>query len=179
MAYFTLTLLKYFVDNLFSDLGGILYSFDPSFDPIKHQLAFDRVVMSSIDPNTPVKQILEFEKRAITSGTLKIFPASTAISNLIHNLESHRLIIVSTSLVSTSELILDMLKIPTVGVDIYDMSDFGSKKAVGSWKSIFQQYTSVDVIVEDTPQNLLSASNAAFDLGFRPSSHLSMPLLTK
>lgn len=167
------------MDNLFSDLGGILYSFDPSFDPIKHQQAFDQIVMSNIDRNTPVKQILELEKKSITSGTLKIYPAPTAISNLIKNLESHRLIIVSTSLISTSELILDMLKIPTVGVDIYDMSDFGSKKEIESWKAIFQQYTSVDVIVEDTPQNLLSASNAAFSLGFKPSSHLTMPFLTK
>jgi hypothetical protein len=74
---------------------------------------------------------------------------------------------------------LETLNVPTVGVDIYDFSDFGSKKDVDSWKAIFHQYTSVDVIVEDTPQNLLSASNAAYDLGFKPSSHLTMPLLVK
>jgi FMN phosphatase YigB (HAD superfamily) len=179
MAYFTLTLLKYFVDNLFSDLGGILYSFDPTFDSVKHQQEFDRVVMSGIDPSTPIKQILELEKKYISNGSLKIYPASEAIANLIHNLESHRLIVVSTSLVSTSQIILETLNVPTVGVDIYDFSDFGSKKDVDSWKAIFHQYTSVDVIVEDTPQNLLSASNAAYDLGFKPSSHLTMPLLVK
>lgn len=165
--------------NLISDLGGVVYSFDPTLDPVRHQSIFSELVKNNRLENADTKAILEFEWTSIIRGDLKIYPIKTGIDNLLHNLGFSKLIIVSTSLTKTSELILDTLGIPSVGVEIFDISDYGSKKDKKSWGKIFQKYTRVDVIVEDDPQNLLAATNAAYELGLKPEAHLSMPLLTK
>lgn len=165
--------------NLISDLGGVIYSFDPTLDPAKHQTIFNDLIKTNQLVSSNLKDILEFEWTAIISGQLKIYPIKTGIDNLLRNLSLYKLVVVSTSLTKTSKLILETLIIPSVGVEIFDISDYGSKKDKKAWQEIFQKYTRVDVIVEDDPQNLLAATNAAFELGFRPEAHLSMPLLTK
>jgi hypothetical protein len=167
------------VTNLFSDLGGVVYSFDSTLDPLKHQSIFNDLLHKNNLDKAPLKTILEFEWNSILKGDLKIYPIKSGIDNLLENQKTSKLIIISTSLVKTSKLILETLNIPTVGVEVFDISDFGSKKDKKAWQQIFMEYTRVDVIVEDDPQNLLVATNAAFDLGFKPVAHLAMPLLTK
>lgn len=165
--------------NLISDLGGIVYSFDPTLNPDKHQAIFDELLQKNNLVSAPIKTILELEWNSIISGDLKIYPIKQGIDNLKLNLGFSKLIIISTSLTKTSELILDTLGIPSVGVEIFDISDYGSKKDKKAWKSIFENYTKIDVIVEDDPQNLLAATDAAFELGHHPSAHMQMPLLSK
>jgi len=167
------------VTNLVSDLGGVIYSFDSTLDPIKHQLAFNDLINNNHLENADLKTHLELEWQSILKGDLKIYPIKSGIDNLLENLKSSKLIIVSTSLAKTSKLLLETLGIPTVGVEIFDISKYGSKKDKKAWQQIFHKYTHIDVIVEDNPQNLLVSSNAAYELGFRPEAHLAMPLLTK
>ena len=121
------------------------------------------------------KNQLEGEYSAVQNGDLTVYPVKTGIENLVKNMLTCRVVIVSTSLVKTSRLILEKSGVETSGVDFYDMSDFGSKKDKNAWKKIFEKYESVDYIVEDGKNNLEAAKEAAVDLGFRPKLFTSMP----
>lgn len=153
---------------LVSDMGGVLYSFDSSFDPGKHQENFDLVMNQLVSDNYGIKEQLEGEWKAVNKGLLTVYPNKKAVKNLLSNLEKYQLVIVSTSLVKTSELILEKIGLKNRATKIFDMSDYGSKKDREAWKKIFQQLESVDVVVEDSETNLKAANLAAIDLGFKP-----------
>jgi len=164
---------------LVTDMGGVLYSADPGFDPIKHLENFERAKLELGCVTTDFKSQLEAEWLAVEKGTLKIYPIESGISNLKHNLDNCKVVIVSTSLVKTSKFILEKLGIKTNDFDIYDMSDYGSKKDKEAWRKIFEKYDSIDYIVEDGESNLKAANEAARELGFAPKTFTAMPDLGK
>ena len=80
-------------------------------------------------------------------------------------------------MVKTSKYCLEKLGINSQDFDIYDMSDFGSKKEKEAWKEILRKYESVDFIVEDGEKNLEAAGEAAGSLGWEPKLFTEMPSL--
>ena len=163
--------------TLVSDMGGVLYCFDPSFDPTKHQENFDEAMKSLGLENADSKSQLAGEWVAIGKGLLKIYPIKKGVDNLLSNLTKYQLIIVSTSLIKTSELILNKIGLKNKARKIVDMSDYGSKKDKEAWKRVFNQLENVDIIVEDSEKNLKAASQAAEELGFETKIYKDISLL--
>ena len=64
--------------TIITDMGGVLYSFDASHDPVKHREAFDEVMRQLGISGADLKVQLEGEKDAIKKGLLKIYPISTS-----------------------------------------------------------------------------------------------------
>jgi len=164
--------------TLITDMGGVIYSFDSTFDPNKHQEAFDIVLKKQNMFDSDLKSQLEIELKSIQSKNLVPYPVEIGITNLNLNILKLKIVIVSTSLVRTSKLILEKFGINTDNIDFFDMSDFGSKKDKEAWKTIFKKYKSIDYIVEDGEINLKAANLAAQELGFSPKTFTSMPDLS-
>lgn len=160
-----------------SDMGGVLYSFNSSFDPDKHQQEFDRVMQKLGKDSAATKEQLEGEWEAVNQGLLKIYPIKGNVEKMLANLKSYKLVVVSTSLIKTSELILEKIGLGKKAWKVFDMSDFGSKKDPSAWKKVFSQLHMVDVIVEDGEKNLLAAEQAARELGFAPKVFKEVPIL--
>lgn len=155
-------------------MGGVLYSFDPSFDPLKHQQKFDEAMRSLGKESLPVKGQLEGEWEAVNKNILRVYPNKTAVGAVFDLLKDHKLVIVSTSLAKTSKLILKKIGLEGVAWKVFDMSDFGSKKDSGSWKKIFKSLHSVDVIIEDGKENLEAALQAAKELNLTAKGYTSV-----
>lgn len=162
--------------TLISDMGGVLYSFDPLFKPKKHQEEYDRMLELSGKLNTDMKSQLEAEWQAVITGLIKIYPNQEGVRNLLENVKHHNLVIVSTSLEKTSEYILNSFGIPITEAKIFNMADYGSKKDKNAWKQIFKNLPSIDFIVEDGKSNLEAAVEAAKELGSNPQSETNMVL---
>lgn len=158
-------------------MGGVLYSFDATFDPNKHQEEFDKAIKKLGKEGTSVKEQLEAEWEAVITGLLSIYPVIDGVKNMQSNLKDFKLVVVSTSLVKTSELILEKIGLGKRAWMVFDMSEFGSKKDTQAWKAIFQQLPTVDVIVEDGKKNLTVAEQAARELGFSPKVFKEVPIL--
>ncbi len=156
-------------------MGGVLYSFDVSFNPEIHQQRFDEAMRKLGKENLSIGEQLEGEWEAVNRGLLKIYPIKNGIDNVLRNLEEYKLVVVSTSLVKTSELILDKIGLKDKAWKIYNMSDYGSKKDSESWKNIFKLLPGVDVIVEDGEKNLIAAHNAASELGLVSRTYTEVP----
>jgi len=163
--------------NLVSDVGGVLYSFDPSFDPRKHEAAFVKAMEYLGKAKLDLKSQLEGEREAVAEGLLQIYPHRSGVRNFLKNLTFYHGILVATSLPETTRYILRQIGIPTAGLEIFDMSDYGSKKDKEAWKKILRNYSQIDVIVEDGEKNLAAAGEAAAELGFTPRLYQAMPLL--
>jgi hypothetical protein len=175
---------------LVSDLGGVLYSFDPTFSPKKHEQEFVRGLtkVERLDSSLKgvadeftrgiiTKRTLQAECLALEKGILKVFPIFKGAVNLVKNLKTFQLVVVATSLKKSSEFILGQID-PRIKADyIFDVSDYGSKKDWLTWKKIFAQLPRVDVIVEDGEKNLEAAGLAARELGLTPQLFASMPRL--
>lgn len=162
---------------LVSDMGGVLYSYHPSFDPVKHEEEFNKEIEKLVKDKENIKEVLRGEWEAINSGALKVYPNNDGIKNFVKNLKIYHCVVVSTSLVKTSRFILEKFSIPLENIDIFDISDYGSKKESEAWKKIFVKLPSVDVIVEDNEKNLNAALKAATELGYNPKIYQTMPLL--
>jgi len=160
-----------------SDMGGVLYSFDASFDSERHQQEFDKVMQKLNKSNATIKDQLEGEWRVVSQGLLNVYPIKGGVERMLENLESYKLVIVSTSLVKTSEHILEKIGLGKKAWKVFDISDFGSKKDGEAWKAIFRQLPAVDVIVEDGEKNLVAAEQAARKLGFTPKVYKEVPVL--
>ncbi len=163
---------------LVSDMGGVLYSYDPGFDPNKHEKVFEKAMFKLGKADADIKSQLEGELEAVRSGRLKIYSNKFAVENLRASLEDYELVVVSTALVATSRLILERLGLGNVAKKIFDMSDYGSKKERAVWTQIFKQLARIDVIVEDGAANLQAAEEAAKALGFSPKVFKKMPRLS-
>jgi FMN phosphatase YigB (HAD superfamily) len=170
-------IIIYLMKIMVSDMGGVLYSFDKSYEAAKHQLAFDEVMEKMGKENDDIKSQLEGEYEAIQKGELTVYPMENGINNLRKNIGQCKVVIVSTSLVKTSKLILERFGLSSNIFDIYDMSDYGSKKDKGVWKKIFLEYESIDFIVEDGRDNLEAAKAAARELGYSPETFIEMPVV--
>ena len=160
-----------------SDMGGVLYSFDPGFDPDKHQEEFDRAMQKLGKEGAPIKEQLGGEWEAVRGELLKIYAVKRGVENMLVNLKSYKLVIVSTSLIKTSHLILEKIGLGKRAWKIFDISDFGSKQDPNAWRKIFEHLPSVDVIVEDGEKNLVAAQRAAKELGFTPKVFKDVPVL--
>ncbi len=172
-----------------TDLGGVVYSFEPSFDQEKFSQKFNSVVGWYSKNRPEIKDRLEVEKQAVFDslagntgeGVLPIFIDRQAVEMLLKNSEKYKIVVISTSRVETSKAILkqgmgkkaeDFLS----KIDIYDMSEYGSKKDSEAWKKIFEKYKDISVIVEDGEKNLEAAQIAAKQLGFNPVASKEMIL---
>lgn len=162
---------------LVSDMGGVLYSYDRLFDQAGHQRAFDEVIKRAWLEDSDLKPKLEAEYQAVVSGELMVYPMESGLSNLGKNLTTCKVVIVSTALSKTSRYILEKFGLGADMFDIYDMSDFGSKKDKNAWKKIFGNYGSIDYVVEDGKENLEAAGEAAEELGFEPELFINMPVV--
>ena len=161
-----------------SDMGGVLYSFDPGFDPDKHQEEFDRAMQKLGKEGAPIKEQLAGEWEAVRGELLKIYAVKRGVENMLVNLKSYKLVIVSTSLIKTSQLILEKIGLEKKAWKTFDMSDFGSKKDPTAWKKTFEHLHTIDVIVEDNERNLAAAQLAAKELGFTPKAFKEVPVLS-
>src|SRR3989338_6599842 len=88
---------------LISDMGGVLHSFDPSHDPVKHLEAFDVAMKDMGLENGDLNSKLEGEYKAIQSGDLVAYPIKTGIENLKENMKTCKVVIVSMSPIKTSK----------------------------------------------------------------------------
>ncbi len=164
---------------LISDMGGVIYSFDPSFDPQKHEAEFNRAMIAVGKSESNLSDQLQDEWEAVNRGLLQVYPNKTGIDNFVKNLNWYHGVIVATSKVETTKWILDKFTIPLDNLDIFDISIYGSKKDKNAWYQIFKDYQSIDVIVEDSEKNLTIAKECANELGFGPKTYTSMPLLNQ
>lgn len=162
---------------LVSDMGGVLYSFDAGFDPEAHQRKFDKMMEKLGRGGSSTKEQLVGEWEAVNNGWLKVYPVKKGVESMLINLKSYKLVVVSTSLTKTSELILEKIGLAKKAWRIYDMSDFGSKKDPGAWRMIFKSLPRVDAIVEDGEKNLEAARQAAGELGFTAKAFSQVPIL--
>jgi hypothetical protein len=188
---------------IISDMGGVMYSFSESFDSIEHEEIFNRNLYwySQNEPRfaqvlEKVKQgdyepALEVEKIAIKKwfkhsedqGVLPIYFNIEAFKQLVENAKQYKVVIVSTSKVTTSMLILEngmeLIQESALLVkelDIIDMSIFGSKKKPEDWLKIMKMYADIRVIVEDNETNLNAAFEAANSLFPNVRKSLKMEL---
>lgn len=137
---------------------------------------------------------LDIEKEAVikglnkkddAKGALAIYFSSQATQELLENAKKFKIAIVATSRKETSLAIIneafqkigqareDAEKIVSE-FDIYDMSEFGSKKDSNAWKQIFKNYPNIIGIVEDSEKNLNAAFQATSELGTIPNRSQSM-----
>jgi hypothetical protein len=130
---------------------------------------------------------LDKEQEAVMAGALPLYIIVPAAKALYENAKTYKLVFVSNSRVATSRFIVTKA-LEAVGIskqeidiilqdsDIYDTSEFGTKKEPNAWKKIFKHYQSIDVIVEDSSQNLEAATRAAQELGYQPktSPHMTV-----
>lgn len=186
-----------------TDLGGVIYSFDPKFSPEGYEERFVEALqwysqnspkyrdVLSLYQEGDIKLALNVEKEAVikaldnpdeAEGTLPIYINSKAVKALVNNYLKYKIVVVSTSRVLTSKRILSkafekassVLILPdtpekvVANIDIYDMSDYGSKKDPNSWKHIFTKYTDIIAIFEDSKKNLDAAVQATKELGNNP-----------
>lgn len=164
-----------------TDLGGVIYSFEPSFDQEKFSQKFNSVVDWYSKNRPEIKDRLEVEKQAVFDslagntgeGVLPIFINQKAVEMLLKNSEKYKIVVISTSRVETSKAILKQaMKEKTEDfiskTDIFDMSEYGSKKDSEAWKKIFEKYKDISLIIEDDEKNLEAAQIAAKQLGFNP-----------
>jgi len=114
-------------------MGGVLYSFDSTFDPIVHEENFSHAIEALGKKGLSTKEQLEGEWLAVKSGRLVVYPQVEGVSNLLASLNKFKLVIVSTSLVKTSNLILQKVGLGGKAWKVFDMSDFGSKKDPEAW----------------------------------------------
>ncbi|KKU43277.1 MAG: hypothetical protein UX61_C0025G0004 [Parcubacteria group bacterium GW2011_GWA2_46_7] len=87
-----------------------------------------------------------------------------------------KVVAIATSRKQTSRLILEKALGPDLSgqIDIYDMSEFGSKKDPEAWEKIFKHLGGVDVIIEDGEKNLEAAYQAALWLDYIPVKSTTM-----
>ena len=192
--------------TIVSDLGGVIYSFSKSFNPVEHEDNFV-ATLSRYSKNYPkYKQVLEnynngnlrlaldIEKEAVikgvnnqgnTEGILPLYFNLDAVKKMLSNTSKFLTIIVSTSRKETSLAILkesftkaglDKKQINNITskFEIYDMSQFGSKKDSKAWKQILKNYQKIVGIVEDSEKNLAAAFQAAVELKQNPKTSLVM-----
>lgn len=188
-----------------TDLGGVIYSFDPNFSPEGYEEQFV-ATLQWYSQNLPkykdvlnlyekgdIQLALEVEKEAVIkgivspsdkAGVLPVYINSNAALALAKNYLKYKIAVVSTSRLATSRQILrkafeeaslklkltDTPEKMVSDMDIYDMSDYGSKKDPNSWKDIFTKYSNIVAIFEDSHKNLAAASQAAQELGNNPKS---------
>jgi len=159
---------------LVSDMGGVIYSFSPTFDPNVHNEIFERVV-KELEIKKEITNELEAEFLAVSSWfggkrgaeVLPIYPVTGAAARLAANSSKYKIVIVSTSLRKTSEMILryafEMAEIDGSFInqfDIVNMAEFGSKKSPEAWATALSPYDNIRVIVEDNETNLQAAVTA-------------------
>ena len=154
-------------------MSGVLYSYDPGFDPDKHLEIFDRV-MGEMDEG---KDKLEGEREAIEDGRLVVYPVKKGVENMLFNLKIYKLVVVSNSLIPITELVLERIGLGNKAWKIFDSGELGSKKDPEMWKKIFRQLPRVDVLIEDRESNLVAAEQAARELGLAPKVFKEVPVL--
>lgn len=186
-----------------TDMGGIIYSFSKTFDPIEHEKVFNTNLawyaqneerFSNVLEKEKIGDIelaLEAEKISIKKwfnspevpGTLPIFFNIDALQYLVQNAKKYKIVVVSTSKVTTSMLILEkgmeiINESPLLvkEFDIIDMSIFGSKKKSEDWVKVLKMYANVVAIVEDNEMNLEAAITAATSLQLNVQKSLEMDL---
>ncbi|OHD12227.1 MAG: hypothetical protein A2Z96_03720 [Spirochaetes bacterium GWB1_48_6] len=184
--------------TIVTDLGGVIYSFDPDFDAEKHSGKFAEVVQwydtrvlgftGALEAyrGGKIDRSLDIELLAVTkalqtknSGApdeLPVYFNQQAIQVLIGNMRSMKVVAIATSRKQTSRLILEKALGPDLSgqIDIYDMSEFGSKKDPEAWEKIFKHLGGVDVIIEDGEKNLEAAYQAALWLDYIPVKSTTM-----
>lgn len=164
---------------LVTDLGGVIYSYVPDFDQLGFSQKFESVVDWYLKNQKDFSDRLDVEKEAVKKGlvgeegnfSLPIFINQEAVIMLRENAKKYKIVVISTSRKETSEMILKKAFNDNeiiLSFDIYDMSEFGSKKDSQAWKKIFEKYKDISVIIEDGPENLKAADSAARQLGFSP-----------
>lgn len=139
---------------------------------------------------------LDIEKKAVIEGlnkkndargALAIYFNPQASQELLENAKKFRIAIVATSRKETSLAIIkealerigqekENIKEIVSEFDIYDMSEFGSKKDSNAWKQILKNYPNIIGIVEDSKKNLNAAVQAARELSIIPNRSQSMML---
>lgn len=184
---------------IISDLGGVIYSFSKTFNPDEHEEKFVAALKwySENEPrykntlteygNNNLFLALDIEKEAVIEGlnkkgerTLTIYFNPEASQKLLENAKKFKIVIVTTSRKQTSLAIIKealkqigqkkgVIEKTVSKFDIYDMSEFGSKKDSNAWKQILKNYPNIIVIVEDGEKNLNAAFQAASELGAIPN----------
>lgn len=159
---------------LVSDMGGVIYSFSSAFNSSKHNEVFDRVA-EVYKSEEGISDELEAEFSAVSrwiegkrgKDVLPIYPVADASVHLASNSDKYKIVIVSTSLKKTSEMILRYaferagINHSTIALfDIVNMSEFGSKKSPEAWEKALRPYTDIRIIVEDNITNLEAATIA-------------------
>jgi hypothetical protein len=155
---------------LVTDMGGVIYSFSSSFDPQEHNQAFDQAI-NILDPNGTQDE-LDVEFAAVSAwlhglrypGVLPIYSVPDAARNLATNAGKYKVIVCSTSLEKTSEMILRYV-FELAGVDtsminefaILNMAKFGTKKDPDAWRNALLPYNDIQIVVEDGKVNLAAA----------------------
>jgi len=160
------------------DMHGIIFSFDRNISK-SGDLLDEGVRKKGLVNLDDIKKYLDLEFEIVkeildNNNALGIYEIPNAINVLMSFVnKGYKIIIVSTSKVETIKIILEYLfrqkEIDCNIIDSFDVFNsaiYGEKDDYLTWKEIFSNYNSIEVIYEDKKKYLNEALRAADELGF-------------